>query len=202
MVNSSTQKTRRMVGLSILTALVIVLQFIAEYIRISGVPITLTLVPIVVGCALYGMRGGAWLGGVFGVVVWIMSIAGIDLTGALLWNLNPFYTTLICVGKGVAAGVAAAALYGAVERRSRIGAVLSAAVVSPVVNTGLFILGVFVFFRSTLEGWAADDGAPSVVYFIIFGLCGINFVVELALNLVLSSGIERIIRYRKGSAEQ
>lgn len=182
-----------MAGLSILTALVIVLQFIAEYIKISGVPITLTLVPIVVGSALYGIRGGAWLGGVFGVVVWLMSIAGIDQTGATLWPLNPFATTLICVGKGLLAGLAAAAAYRLVSKKSRIGGVFSAAIVSPIVNTGLFILGVLVFFRSTLEVWS---GGANLVYFIIFGLCGINFVIEMALNLVLSSIIERIISYR------
>lgn len=193
MSSVNTEKTRRMAGLSILTALVIVLQFIAEYIVISGVPITLTLVPIVVGSALYGVRGGAWLGGVFGVVVWLMSIVGIDKTGAILWPMNPFATTLICVGKGLLAGLAAAVAYKLVSKKSGIGGVFAAAIVSPVVNTGLFIAGVLVFFRSTLEVWA---GGANLVYFIIFGLCGINFLIEMALNLVLSSIIERIINYR------
>ena len=193
MSSVNTEKTRRMAGLSILTALVIVLQFIAEYIVISGVPITLTLVPIVVGSALYGVRGGAWLGGVFGVVVWLMSIVGIDKTGAILWPMNPFATTLICVGKGLLAGLAAAVAYKLVSKKSGIGGVFAAAIVSPIVNTGLFIAGVLVFFRSTLEVWA---GGANLVYFIIFGLCGINFLIEMALNLVLSSIIERIINYR------
>lgn len=193
MSSVNTEKTRRMAGLSILTALVIVLQFIAEYIVISGVPITLTLVPIVVGSALYGVRGGAWLGGVFGVVVWLMSIVGIDKTGAILWPMNPFATTLICVGKGLLAGLAAAAAYKLVSKKSGIGGVFAAAIVSPIVNTGLFIAGVLVFFRSTLEVWA---GGANLVYFIIFGRCGINFLIEMALNLVLSSIIERIINYR------
>ena len=117
MSSVNTEKTRRMVGLSILTALVIVLQFVAEYIKVGATPITLTLVPIVVGSALYGVRGGAWLGGVFGVVVWLMSIANIDPTGALLWNLNPFLTTVICIGKGALAGLAAAG--AEIERYSR-----------------------------------------------------------------------------------
>lgn len=193
MSSVNTEKTRRMAGLSILTALVIALQFVAEYIVISGVPITLTLVPIVVGSALYGVRGGAWLGGVFGVVVWLMSIVGIDKTGAILWPMNPFATTLICVGKGLLAGLAAAVAYKLVSKKSGIGGVFAAAIVSPIVNTGLFIAGVLVFFRSTLEVWA---GGANIVYFIIFGLCGINFLIEMALNLVLSSIIERIINYR------
>ena len=193
MSSVNTEKTRRMVGLSILTALVIVLQFVAEYIKVGATPITLTLVPIVVGSALYGVRGGAWLGGVFGVVVWLMSIANIDPTGALLWNLNPFLTTVICIGKGALAGLAAAAAYRFVARKSGIGGVFAAAVVSPIVNTGLFIVGVYVFFNDTLVSWT--NGTP-MLPFIIFTLVGFNFLVELTLNIVLSSVIERIINYR------
>lgn len=193
MSSVNTEKTRRMVGLSILTALVIVLQFVAEYIKVGATPITLTLVPIVVGSALYGVRGGAWLGGVFGVVVWLMSIANIDLTGALLWNLNPFLTTVICIGKGALAGLAAAAAYRFVARKSGIGGVFAAAVVSPIVNTGLFIVGVYVFFNDTLVSWT---NGTAMLPFIIFTLVGFNFLVELTLNIVLSSVIERIINYR------
>ncbi len=193
MSSVNTEKTRRMVGLSILTALVIVLQFVAEYIKVGATPITLTLVPIVVGSALYGVRGGAWLGGVFGVVVWLMSIANIDPTGALLWNLNPFLTTVICIGKGALAGLAAAAAYRFVARKSGIGGVFAAAVVSPIVNTGLFIVGVYVFFNDTLVSWT---NGTAMLPFIIFTLVGFNFLVELTLNIVLSSVIERIINYR------
>ena len=193
MSSVNTEKTRRMVGLSILTALVIVLQFVAEYIKVGATPITLTLVPIVVGSALYGVRGGAWLGGVFGVVVWLMSIANIDPTGALLWNLNPFLTTVICIGKGALAGLAAAAAYRFVARKSGIGGVFAAAVVSPIVNTGLFIVGVYVSFNDTLVSWT---NGTAMLPFIIFTLVGFNFLVELTLNIVLSSVIERIINYR------
>lgn len=193
MSSVNTEKTRRMVGLSILTALVIVLQFVAEYIKVGATPITLTLVPIVVGSALYGVRGGAWLGGVFGVVVWLMSIANIDPIGALLWNLNPFLTTVICIGKGALAGLAAAAAYRFVARKSGIGGVFAAAVVSPIVNTGLFIVGVYVFFNDTLVSWT---NGTAMLPFIIFTLVGFNFLVELTLNIVLSSIIERIINYR------
>ena len=202
MSSVNTEKTRRMVGLSILTALVIVLQFVAEYIKVGATPITLTLVPIVVGSALYGVRGGAWLGGVFGVVVWLMSIANIDPTGALLWNLNPFLTTVICIGKGALAGLAAAAAYRFVARKSGIGGVFAAAVVSPIVNTGIFCAGLFVFFNDTFNewmmGWVSSSGnEANPLLYIFLGLVGVNFLIELGINLVLSPIIERIIRLRK-----
>ena len=73
--------------------------------------------------------------------------------------------------------------------------VVAAAVLCPVVNTGIFIIGMMLFYMSTLESWA---GGQAVIYYVIFGLTGINFLVELAVNLILSSGITSIIRYAKG----
>ena len=58
-MSNSTEKTRRLVGMSIFTALVIVLQIVATFVKIGAFPVTLTLVPIVIGGALYGRKAGA-----------------------------------------------------------------------------------------------------------------------------------------------
>lgn len=200
MANSSTEKTRRMVGLSILTALVIVLQLVASFVLVGTFPLTLTLVPVVIGAALYGPKAGAWLGGVFGVVVLIMCIVGVDKGGVILWNVNPILTAVLCILKGALAGLCAGAIYKAIARKNSFGGVIGAAIVSPVVNTGTFIIGLTVFFNPTLVEWAGAAG-KDVINYILIVLVGVNFVIELVLNLVLSSVIERLIRYRmKGAA--
>ena len=200
MANSSTEKTRRMVGLSILTALVVVLQLVASFVLVGTFPLTLTLVPVVIGAALYGPKAGAWLGGVFGVVVLIMCIVGVDKGGVILWNVNPILTAVLCILKGALAGLCAGAIYKAIARKNSFGGVIGAAIVSPVVNTGTFIIGLTVFFNPTLVEWAGADG-KDVINYILIVLVGVNFVIELVLNLVLSSVIERLIRYRmKGAA--
>lgn len=56
-MSNSTEKTKRLVGLSIFTALVVVLQLVATFVKIGAFPVTLTLVPIVVGAAIYGTKG-------------------------------------------------------------------------------------------------------------------------------------------------
>ncbi|MFR5782120.1 MAG: ECF transporter S component, partial [Oscillospiraceae bacterium] len=84
-MSNSTEKTRRLVGMSIFTALVIVLQLVATFVKIGTFPVTLTLVPVVIGAALYGAGVGAWLGFVFGAVVLVACIAGADQGGAILW---------------------------------------------------------------------------------------------------------------------
>ena len=62
---SSLTKTQRMVGLAIFTAVIIVLQLVATFVKVGPISITLTVVPIVVGAAVYGKGAGAYLGGVF-----------------------------------------------------------------------------------------------------------------------------------------
>ena len=61
--------TRTLAGVALFTALVFALQFMGAAIRFGPFSITLTLIPIVVGAALYGSWAGAWLGFVFSMVV-------------------------------------------------------------------------------------------------------------------------------------
>ena len=116
------------------------------------------------GGALYGRKAGAWLGGVFGFVVMLMCITGGDGGGAILWNANPVLCGALCMVKGIAAGWAAACMYKAVSSKSDTGAVVSAAIISPVVNTGIFIIGVLAFFQPTLLDWAGVAGMDVVNY--------------------------------------
>ena len=51
-----------------------------------------------------------------------------------------------------------------------------------------------VFFFDTISGWA---GGQNMLLYIIVGLTGVNFLVELGVNVLLAAGIERIIRAGK-----
>lgn len=186
-------KVQRMTGIAILTAIIVVVQIICTFIKFGPFSITLALAPIIIGAAVYGVGTGAMLGGVFGLVVLITGILGWDGgTVMLLMGINPVATVLICIVKGAAAGLAAGAVYAAIARKNQLAGVITAGVVCPVVNTGLFVAGMLTFFFSTISGWAA--GNDSMIQYIIFGLCGGNFLVELATNLLLATAITRIIR--------
>ena len=54
---------------AVLTALVVVLQFLGAFIRFGPFQISLVLAPIVIGAAVGGAGLGGWLGFVFGMVV-------------------------------------------------------------------------------------------------------------------------------------
>ena len=192
------EKTLELVQLSMLAALVVVLQLLSALIPpIAGmVSITLTLIPVVIGAILFGKKGGAILGFVFGLIVLINCIAGLDPGGNILWTVNPILTALLCIIKGVAAGFVPAAIYSAVVKDEKIGdkaktpLTLVAAVLAPVVNTSIFVVGMLLFFKDTLTVWA--NGEPILSY-ILVGLAGVNFTIEFLINIFLTPAIIRVV---------
>jgi len=179
-------KTKTLVGVGLLTAIVVVLQLLAAALPVFPFTITLSLVPMLVGAALYGEWAGAWLGFVFGFVV-------------LLTNAQAFLavnvpgTIVTCLLKGIAAGLVAGIIYKLLKKVNETVAVVVAAIVEPIVNTGLFLVGCLLFFYGTIEGWAEALGYASAGKFLIFGMVGVNFLIELGVNIVLSTVIVRII---------
>lgn len=198
------QKTLILVQLAMLVALVVVLQLLSALIPPIGgmVSITLTLIPIVIGGILFGVKGGAILGFAFGLIVMINCITALDPGGNILWNANPFFTALICLVKGTMAGVVPAIVYSAlvktndVSAKRKFFATVLAAMLAPLVNTSLFVLGMFGFFSGILSEWATAAGKPIALY-ILVGLAGINFLVEFAVNVILTPAISRIVEIVK-----
>ena len=183
--------TKRIAGVGILAAIVIVLQILATFVQIGPFAITLVLVPIVIGAALYGISAGAILGGIFGLVVLFMTISGVDVAAHMLWVANPIATLLVILLRGILAGAAAGLVFKAFGKKNKLAGTISAAIVCPVINTGLFLLAMYFIFPDFLALWA--DGATTI-YFLFIGLAGINFLIELGINLVLSPTIVRIIQ--------
>ena len=171
-------------------ALVIVLQLLGASIPpVGGFTISLVLIPIVMGAALYGPRTGALLGATFGVVVVIGCITGTDAGGAMVFQANPILCILVVLGKGILAGLAAGLVYAGLKQKNALLAMILAATVCPVVNTGTFIACMAAFFMEVLVAWAGGN----VLGYILSGLILCNFVPELIINLVFSAAGQRII---------
>ena len=185
------EKTKKIVGIGIFTAIVVVLQYLGSFIKFGTFSISLVLIPIIVGAALYGIGAGAWLGLAFGLAVLISGDAGpflaVNVVGTII---------TVCV-KGALAGLASGAVYKLLEKKNSLLATICAGITAPVVNTGIFLVGCTVFFMPTINEWAAAAGMENAGKFMIVGLVGLNFLVELAINLVLSSVIVKLIKIGK-----
>ena len=176
---------------AILTALVVVLQFMGSFIHLGMFSISLVLIPIVIGAATCGVGVGAWLGFAFGVTVLLSGDASAFLA------VDVFGTILTVLLKGTACGFVAGLVYKALENINRHAAVFAAAIVCPIVNTGVFVLGSFIFFLDTLSEWGASFGYDNVVTYIFVGMIGFNFLFELGFNLVLSPIVVSLLKMRK-----
>ena len=183
--------TSTIVGIGLLTAIVVVLQFVSMALRFGTFSITLTLVPIVVGAALYGWKTGAWLGFVFGVAVLLTGDAAAFLT------INIPGTIATVLVKGAAAGLCAGLVYRLVAKKNQVVAVLLSSITAPIVNTGIFLLGCRLFFFDTVQAWGAGLGFENTFIYMIVGLVGGNFLIELGVNLVLNPAILQIIKIGK-----
>ena len=182
-------ETRKLVLLALLTAIVVVLQTLAAVIPIYPFTLTLVLVPIVIGAALCGIYAGCWLGFVFGLVVLLTGNANLFLT------VNPVATIAIVLLKGTLAGLAAGTVYKLLEKLNRTVAAIAAAVVCPIVNTGIFIIGSYIFFLPFVMGFTEYYGYDNATAIIFLGFVGINFPLELGINLILSPAIVRLVQY-------
>jgi uncharacterized membrane protein len=195
----SKQKIKRMVGIALLMGMVIVLQFVSSSIPPIGglVSISLVLIPIVLGAATYGVGCGAFLGATFGVVVVINCITGADPGGAMVFQANPALCVAVVIGKGVLAGLLSGLVYKAIAKKNSKYAMLFAAIVCPVVNTGTFLTCMALFFREVLTTWANSAGAANVIVYVFSILLLCNFVPELLINVIFSPAGQRILQVVK-----
>lgn len=178
--------------LAVLTALVIVLQTCSGFFTFGTTSLSFVLVPIVLGSILLGVGAGAFLGAVFGLVVIFDAVGGLDPFTIVLLGDSPVFTVFLCLAKGIAAGVVPALLYKLISRKSKRAAVIAAAVSAPIANTGLFILGGLVLSDVLSANFVADG--TTVIYFLIVGCAGVNFLIEFAINLVLSPALYTVTR--------
>ena len=195
MENKGKMSTRTMVTGALLTALVVVLQFVSMAIRFGTFSITLSLVPIVIGAVLCGKGMGAWLGFIFGVTV----LATGDAAPFMVVNATGTILTVLLKGTlcGFVSGLAYELISKVFSKNQKkvpyVGAVLSA-LACPIVNTGVFLLGCLAFFMKTLAVWGAGLGFENVGAYMIFGLVGTNFLIEMAVIIIFAPAIVRIIK--------
>ncbi len=173
---------------AVLTALTVILQLMGAFIKFGPFSISLVLVPIVIGAATCGTKISTWLGLVFGVVVLLSGDA------ALFLAVDVPGTVITVLAKGILCGFTAGVTYNLISRKNKTLAVIVAAIVCPVVNTGIFLTGCLLFFMETITQWA---GGTNVGYYMITVLVGFNFVFELVINIVLSPVIVRLLKIKK-----
>jgi hypothetical protein len=93
--------------------------------------------------------------------------------------------------KAVAAGYGSGLVYKLISRKNKIVATFVASATAPILNTGIFILGGLFLVGDTLSANFVAEGT-TLIYFVVIGCAGLNFIGELVANLALSPAIVTI----------
>ena len=182
----NSQKIKQMAGLSLLSALVVVLQLVSNYIQIGSVSITLALIPIVVGAIIYGPKGGFILGLILGVIVCVSP------STALFLQFSFVGTVTVCLLKSAVAGLLAGYLFKLLSKKNIVFAIILTSITVPIVNTGLFIVASLTIFLPLIREWANGEGVGTIM-FLFVSMIGINFIIEFFVNSILSPVVIRIV---------
>lgn len=187
---------KRVTGLAILLALVIVLQYYGGYFKLFGTSLSFVLIPIVLAGMLYGPLEGGLIGFCFGVVVVLQGITGVDVFTEAMILGQPVWTILLCLVKGTAAGVVSGYVYKIIKKKNRYVGVFTAAASAPIVNTGLFIVGALCFLQETIRNAPSKItgySGEAMIYYLVVIVAGTNFLIELSLNLILAPTLYRAV---------
>lgn len=180
--NFKKESIRKLTLVALLTALAAALSFVK--IPILGVSITLVLPVVIIGGALCGPLVGAWLTVIPNVIAF--TEAGLFMT------YSPVGCMITLLLKGLVAGFVSGLIYKVLSKKHPIGAVTCSAVVAPILNSGIFVLGCYICIWDQLTAVAGEKGVG--IGMLLFGLAGLNFIIELVLNVILCPTILRIIQ--------
>lgn len=202
MRNSS--KSRDIAYIGIFSALVVVLQAIAEITKILGLPMSLALglIPVLVAGQLRGVKTGVIVGGVFGLtslVLAVIYVASLPNSYAQI-IINP----LVSVFPRIMVGLVSALVYKAFTRRDERSRakryVFSAvsALLGVVTNTVLF-LGMYAAFA---YGRTFDDATIDFKW-IITAVVAINTIIEAVAFPLITGGVVSAVESKtlKGGEE-
>ena len=178
---------KKITGVGVLTALVVLLQIFSNYVQFGPISISLALIPIAVGAILYGPWAGLFLGAAAGAIILTAPSTAAFYTFARESShpvLMILAIILLCLLKTGLAGLAAGFIFKVFKNNhDKIGAII-ASISVPLINTGLFIL---------VSMWLFVDLFGSIGYLITM-VISINFLIEFVVNAALSPVVYYIVK--------
>ena len=173
--------------LALLSALIIAMTFVPYigYISYGALSITLLHLPVIIGACVLGAKGGAILGGVWGVTCIIKALLAppTPLEGIIFRN------PLVSLIPRVLAGLAAGAVFSLISKHSgkkNLAAALAA------------VMGGFYLFYSREVGAGSVSFGGLTKY--ILAAFGINALVEIAVGVVIGVPVSNALRKVKTKA--
>lgn len=182
-------RVRKITGVAVLLALVIIFQTLGNIIMIGPVNINLSLIPIAIGAIVYGPFAGAVLGFGSGILV-IFS----GSTGELFMSMAPVGTVITCLLKCTIAGLISGLVFRLIAKKNATVGSVIAAILVPIINTGLFAASCFTLMKPALDNYVSTNAGVNVMQVVFLTWIGLNFIFEFAVTAILSPTITKIMK--------
>lgn len=186
---------KSVIGLAVFALIIVVMAFTpAGFLKTGNLEASFLVVPVAIGAILLGPTYGAVLGLVMGVVSFAQCFGASDM-GSALFGVSAVNTFLLCVIPRVICAWMAGVFYDLLSKIDKTGFVpqIAAAVVCPLFNFILFMLGLSLLFGQTpyLLNMQTQMNASGIGFY--FALGGMNLLYELLASVVLTTGISTLI---------
>ncbi len=194
MNNNKTNRTRYLVELALMAAIIFIMAFTPlGYFRTPGLSITFLTVPVAVGAIILGPGGGAVCGLVFGVTSLIQCFMG-GTFGSMLLGINPLGTAFTCIVPRVLEGLLCGLVFRGIRKISKNSAYLAASLACPLLNTLFFMSAVVLIFYRTeyIQGFVQALGVSNPFTFVV-AFVGVQGLIEAAVCFVIAGAVSRAL---------
>ena len=182
-------KTRDFVLLALLVAVLIVLGMV-NIPQPAGLSITFNMIPVAIAAIALGVKGGAIIGGAFGLISFLQcfGIFGFSGMGAALVEISPWLSFVQRFCSRLLVGIFTALIYRLLRRKANIHVSSVITGFSAAFLNTLFFMSALVLLFGQTEYLQNLIAGRSVMAFIIASV-GINAVVEMIVAAVLTGAI-------------
>ena len=196
MNSNTTQRTRYMVELALMSAIIFLMAFTPlGYFRTPGISITFLTVPVAVGAIILGPKGGAVCGLVFGITSLIQCFMGGSF-GSMLLGINPVGTAFTCIVPRILEGLLCGLVFQAIRKgsSSKNSAYLAASLACPLLNTLFFMSALVVIFYHTeyIQGIVNTLGVSNPFTFVV-AFVGVQGLIEEIVCFLIASAVSRAL---------
>ena len=195
--NARSESIYELSALGLLTAICFIMCFTPiGYIKTPVLSITLMTVPVIISATVLKPRDSAIIGGIFGITSFIQAVSGMSaLTGAL-FQLNPFFTFILCVVPRVMEGWLGGLIFQGVKKIDKTN-FISYAVGSlsvPLLNTLFFMSALFILFYNSepIQNIANAKGTDNV-FALFIAMVGVQALIEAGICFAIGTAVSKAL---------
>lgn len=188
---------RELTTLGLLTGVLLLMSVTPlGYFHTFGLDISLMMVPVGIGAMLMGPKAGAWLGLVFGATSFYQSMTGSSAFSTMLFNINPFYTFLLCIPTRVLMGFLTGVIFKAAQKvdKKKTVCYFVGGFFAAFLNT-LFFMGVLILcYWNTefIQGINETLGGLNPLMFVV-AFVGVNGALEMPSSCIVGGIVSKAV---------